>query len=195
MQGPGRTSLEPTRLEARGKAQQDKERHGERFASLEASRRLQSPAKATPGLMQQQRVTPGSQRSQRGHHPPSPTAGVPRHRRDAQPSHLDHILFGRATGCWSQGNSSCHLGGPGPEPGIPQDTNPCHRSSGTAPSHPTGNANLGLAWELCALIQGQGFICLFAKCYWSPLRQEQRWRQSLEAMDLYQGQTRGRSLQ
>lgn len=94
VQGPGRTSLEPTRLEARGKAQQDKERHRERFASREASRRLQSPAKATPGLMQQQRVTPGSQRSQRGHHPPSPMAGVPRHRRDAQPSHLDHILFG-----------------------------------------------------------------------------------------------------
>lgn len=94
MQGPGRTGLEPTRLEAQGKAQQDKEKHGERFALLEASQPQESLAKAIPGLLQRQRVTLGSQSSQRGHYPLSPTARVPRHHGDAQLSDLDHVLFG-----------------------------------------------------------------------------------------------------
>lgn len=50
MQGLGRTGLEPTRLEAQGKAEQDKEMHGERLALLTASQPQESVGKATPAV-------------------------------------------------------------------------------------------------------------------------------------------------
>lgn len=147
------------------------------------------PSQSHPGLMQRRRVTPGSQGSQRGHCLLSPMAGV-------SPDITGMLSPPTLTMSCPGGQPVAGAEGAHPAAwelriaaGNPWDTSPCHRSSGTAPGHPANDANPRLAWELCALIQGQGFICFSSNCYWIPLRQEPRQRQSpgLEAMDLYQG--------